>query len=75
MTRYSIHFRNLMFVKGYGFLSFAKKWIKISVKIEAKTLAVNTPITFLIILENPPEMCLKLFQKQQFKKQQKQFII
>ena len=32
MTRYSIEPRGKIFVKGYGFFSFAKKLAKISVK-------------------------------------------
>ena len=35
MTRYSVQPRDRIFVKGYGFLSFAKsmRWVKILVKL------------------------------------------
>ena len=33
MTRYSVQHRDRVFVKGYGFLPFAKMWLKILVKI------------------------------------------
>ena len=32
MMCYSVHPRDQIFVKGYGFLSFAKNMVKISVK-------------------------------------------
>ena len=35
--RYSVQPRYRMFVKGYGFLSFSKKWVKMLVKIYVKT--------------------------------------
>ena len=37
MMRYSVQARDRIFVKGYGFLSFAKTWIKILVKIKVKS--------------------------------------
>ena len=33
MTRYLVQPRDRIFVKGYGFLSFAKIWVKILIKI------------------------------------------
>ena len=33
MTRYSVHSRNRLFVKGYGFFYFAENMIKILVKV------------------------------------------
>ena len=35
--RYSVQPRYRMFVKGYGFLSFSEKWVKMLVKIYVKT--------------------------------------
>ena len=32
MTRYSVQPRDKIFVKGYGFLSVAKIWVKILIK-------------------------------------------
>ena len=33
MARYSIQPRDRVYVKGYGFLSFLKIWVKILVKV------------------------------------------
>ena len=33
MTRYSVQPRDRIFIKGYRFLSFAKIWVEILVKI------------------------------------------
>ena len=33
MTRYSVQPSDRIFVKGYGLLSFAKKWVKTLIKI------------------------------------------
>ena len=38
MTRYSVQPRDRIFVKSYGFLSFAKVWVKID-KSESKKLS------------------------------------
>ena len=37
MTRYLVQPRDQIFVKGYGFLSFAKNRVEILVKIQVKT--------------------------------------
>ena len=76
MARYSVQPRDRIFVKGYGFLSFdIKIWVKIFVKIYIKTYVVNTAKILLIMLNNLQQMHLKLLQKEQFKKQQKQLVI
>ena len=69
MTRYPVQPRNRRFVKGHGFLSFAKNMVKILVKIKVKSYAVNIATRFLIMLNNLQQMCLKLLQKEQLKKQ------
>ena len=66
MRRYS--------VQGYGFFLLLKIWAKIFLKIKLKTRVLNTVRNFLIIPNNPLEMNLKLYQKKQFKKQQKQLV-
>ena len=66
MTHYS--------VQGYGFFLLLKIWAKIFLKIKLKTRVLNTVRNFLIIPNNPLEMNLKLYQKKQFKKQQKQLV-
>ena len=50
-------------------------WAKMLVKVEDKTLLVNTARNFLIMLNNMPQMHLKLFQKERFKRQQKQLVV
>ena len=44
--RYSIEPRDRIYVKGYGFLSFAKKWVKV----------LNMAKNFLIVLKNLQQM-------------------
>ena len=63
--RYSVQPRDRIFVKGYGFLSFAKNMGKNIGNNISKNLSEN----FLIIPKNPLQMHLKLCQKEQFKKQ------
>ena len=60
MTRYLVQPKDRIFIKGYGFLSFAKK---------VKTWVVNTAENSLIIPNNPIQMRLKLLQKEKLKKQ------
>ena len=60
---YSIKSSNQISVMGYCNLSFAKN------------LNVKYRRSFLIVLNNLPKMHLKLFEKEQFKKQQKQLVI
>ena len=64
--RYSIEARGKIYIKGYGFLSFAKNIGKILVIYMVKN--------FLIALKNLQQMQYKLRQKEQFKKQQKQLV-
>ena len=71
MAHYSVGPRDRIFVKGYGFLSFTINKGKIMVRMYVKIQAVNTVGKFLIM----QKMHLKLFQKEQFKKQQKQLAI
>ena len=63
MMRFLVQSRNI-FVKGYGFLSFAKNMSK---NID-KSQALNLVKKFLIILNKLQQMLLKLLQKEQFKK-------
>ena len=56
MMRYSIGPREGIFVKGYGFCSFAKNMGKYINKNLSKNIARN----FLIMLNNLPRMHLKL---------------
>ena len=81
MVYYSIELRVLIFVKGYGFLSFTKNMGKINGQNISKNLyknlkkTVNTTRNFLIIQNNLLQMHLKLRQKDQFKTHQKQMMI
>ena len=70
MMRYSVQPRDRIFVKDYG-IFLAKKWVEILVK----TYVVNTARNFLIMLSNLLQMHLKLLQKEEFKKLQKQLVI
>ena len=58
MTRYSVQPRDRIFLKGYGFLSFAKNI--------SKNIGANIIKNFM--LENQQQMHLKLLEKEQFKK-------
>ena len=64
---YSIEPKDQIYVKGYGFLYFAKNI--------GKTLSVNIVKNFLIVPKKLQRMYLKLFKTEQFKKQQKQLVI
>ena len=64
MTRYSVQLRDRIFVKGYGFLSFAKNMGKNIGKNISKNLSGNTAKNFLITLKNIQLMHLKLLQKE-----------
>ena len=77
MTRYSVQPRDRIFVKGYGFLSFAKNMGKnigknISKNLSGKYSPGMLPMHQNLLLQ---QICLKLLQKEQFKKQQKQLLI
>ena len=65
--RYSAKARDRIFVKNYGFLSFAKNM--------DKNIVINTVKNFLIILNNMQQMLLKLLQKKKLKKQLKLLMI
>ena len=69
MTRYSVQPRDRIFVKGYGFLFFAKNM--------GKNLGRNTSknLSGKIMLKNLQQMHSKFLQKELFKKQQKQLVI
>ena len=64
MATYSVQPR--VFVKGYGFSSFAKNMGKNI----GKSWLVNVVKTFLIMLKNLQQIHLKLLQKESFKKHQ-----
>ena len=60
---YSVQLRDSIFVKGSGFLSFARilgKWVSENI---SKMLSTKYGQNFLIILNNLLQMHLKLFQK------------
>ena len=61
--RYSIEPKNRIYVKWYGFLSFAKN---MSNKYSQK---------FLTLIKSLKQMQQKLLEREQFKKQQKQMVI
>ena len=71
---YSVQSRGKIFVKGYGFLSFAESMGKNIGKNINKTWVVNKANNFLIIPNNSLQIHLKMSQKEQFKKQQKQLM-
>ena len=75
MTRYSVHPRDRIFVKGHGFLSFARNMSKNIGKNISKNLSSKYRVrNFLIMLNSLLQMHLKLLQKERFKKQQKQLV-
>ena len=64
---YSIEPEDKIYVKGYGFLSFAKKMgTNLSNKYSEKLLGIAKKLT---------TDTIKLLQKEQFKKQQKELVI
>ena len=67
MVRNSVQPRDRIFVKGYGFLSFAKNIGKNIGKNPSGKYSQN----LLITLNNLQQMHLKLLRKDKFKKQQK----
>ena len=70
MMRCSVQTRDRIFVKGYGFLSFAKNMGKIIGKNISKNVSGKYSQNFFITLKNLRQMHLQLLQKEQFKKQQ-----
>ena len=76
LVKHLIEPRDRIFVKGYGFLSFATNIGKTT----SENLSSTYTKTFLIALKNLGQLKLqqkhlKLLQKEQFKKQQKQLVI
>ena len=71
MTPYSVHSKDWIFVKGYGFFSFVKN---IGRNI-SKSLSEKYSQKFLIMLNKMQLIYLKLLQKGQFQKQQKHLVI
>ena len=65
--RYSIEPRDRIYVKAYGFLSFAKNM--------GKSLSNNYGQKLLDSAKNPTTDAIKHHQKEQFKKLQKQLVI
>ena len=61
--RYLVQTRERIFVKGYGFLYFAKNMGK-NIKIQLKMGEVNTAKQFLIMVNNLHKMNVKLLQKE-----------
>ena len=72
---YSVQPRDRIFVKDYGFFSFAKIMGKNIGKNISKNLNVNAVKNFLIMLNNLQQKHLKLLQIKQFKNQQTQMVI
>ena len=75
MKRYSVQPRDRIFVKGYGFLSFAKNVGRSVGKNISKILSGKYCQKLLDHAKNLLQMYLKLLQKEQFKKQQKKLAI
>ena len=66
MTCYLLQPRDGMFVKGCGFLSFSKDMSKNNGRNISENL--SSKYSLLVMLNNLPQMHLKLPQKQSFKK-------
>ena len=64
MMRYSVQPRDRIFVKGYGFLSFAKNMGKNIGKNISTSLSRKLAKNVLIMLNNLSQMRLKLLQKE-----------
>ena len=80
--RYSVKRKDLIFVKGYGFLSFTKDMSENIGKSISKSLSGRYSPGMLAMRQklldhakNLRQMHLKLLQKESFKKQQKQLMI
>ena len=63
MKCYSVQPRDQIFVKGYGFLSFAKNMDRNIGKNRSKNFRGNTPRKLLIMINNLLWMHLKLLQR------------
>ena len=75
MTRCSVQPRDQIFVKGCGFLSFAKNMVKNIGKNIGKHLSSKYSQKLLDHTEQSAIVHLKLHQKERFKKQHKQPVI
>ena len=75
MTRDSVQSRDLIFVKGYEFLSFTKNMGKNIGKKIGKNLSGKYSQKRLDHTKQASTDGLKMFQKEQFKKEQKQLVI
>ena len=64
MTRYSVQPRDRIFVKGYGFLSFAKSMCKKISKNISNNLSGKYSQKLLDHAKQSAEMLLKLLQKE-----------
>ena len=64
MTRYSVQHRDRVFVKGYGFLSFAKNVVKNIGKNIIKNLSGKCCQKLLDHAKNLQQVRLKLSQKE-----------
>ena len=72
--RYSVQSVDRMFVKGYGFLSFAKNMGKTIGKNIRKNLSGKYSQRLLDPAKQSATDAFKTLQKEQFKKQQKQLV-
>ena len=75
MIQYSVRPRVRIFVKGYGCLSFAENTDTNICKNINKMLSGKYSLKLLDHAKQSPQIHLKLFQKDSFKKQQKQLLI
>ena len=75
MTRYSVQPRDRIFVKGYGFLPFAKNMGKKFSKNISKNLSGKYSQELHDHAKQSPADALKVLQKEEFKKEQKQMVI
>ena len=75
MTRYSVQLRDWIFLKAYGFLSFARNVGKHIGKNISKNLSSKYSCKLLDHAKQPATDTLKTASKKQFKKQQKQLVI
>ena len=75
MTRYSVQPRDRIFVKCYGFLSFAKYMGRNIGKNISKNLSSKYSQKLIYHAQQSATNALKTFQKEQSKKQWKQLVI
>ena len=75
MTCYSVQPRDWIFVSAYGFLSFAKNLGKNIGKNISKNLSSKYSLKLLNHVKQSTTVHLKLLQKEQFQRQQKQLVI